>query len=140
MGGGRDQKCESSHFFFFSNETSPKGGWHSDPSVKIQFGSLSPDQQCGDVRIQLRGDAADRLPECGGLFTKTNKYFCGKPVFVNTQSQYLHCAGASWSVGPKIGMGGIYSTYAGLCPAQIKTWTYWTGSEDKPADVTISCS
>ena len=64
------------------SETLPLTGWmlgdgkqfHSDPSVKIQFGSLSPDQQCGDVRIQLRGAAADKWPKCGGLFTKTDKY------------------------------------------------------------------
>jgi len=118
-----------------------KDNWCSDPSVKIQFGSLLPNQQCGDVRIQLRGAAADKWPECGGLFTKTDKYFYGKPVFVNTQSEYLHCSGVgTWSVGSKIGEAGIRSTSAGLCPAQIKTWTYFTGSEDKPADVTISCS
>lgn len=115
--------------------------WCSDPSVKIQFGSLSPDQQCGDVRIQMRGAAADKWPKCGGLFTKTDKYFNGKPVFVNNQSLYLHSSGVgTWSVGLKIGRFYIRSTSAGLCPAQIKTWTYWTGSEDKPADVIISCS
>ena len=115
-------------------------GWHSDPSVKIKFGPQSSDEQCGDVEIQWRGDAAGEWPECGGVFTRTNKYYCGKSVFVNNNGCYLHCSGAgTWSVGEKIGETGICSTSAGLCPAQIKTWIYFNGFGYKPAQVTIRC-
>ena len=112
------------------SQTLPLTGWmwgdgkqlNSDPSVKIKFGPQSSDEQCGDVEIQVRGDAADRWPEGGGVFTRNNKYYNGKSVFVNNNEWYLHCSGdGTWLVGPKIGQSGIRSTSAGLCPAQIKT-------------------
>ena len=84
--------------------------------------------------------AADKFPEKIGVFTRTNKYYIGKSVFVNNSGWYLHSSGdGAWSVGPKIGEAGICSTLTGLWPAQIKTWTYWNGADDKPAQVTIKC-
>ena len=116
--------------------------WCSDPSVKIKFGPQSSEEQCGDVELQLDGEAADKKPKYGGVFTRTGKYYNGKSVFVNGNGKYLYSSNVgTWSVGAKIGgYISISSTSAGLCPAQIKTWTYWRGAEDKPAQVTIKCS
>ena len=72
--------------------------------VKIQFGPQSSYEQYGDVEIQLDGDAADKWPECDGMFARTDKYYNGKSVFANNNGQYLHSSGnGTLDVGEKIG-------------------------------------
>ena len=131
------------------SKTLPLTGWMfwdgkkgcSDSSIKIQLGPLSLDLQCGDMEIHLQGAVANKWPKYGGVFIRTDKHFSGKPVFINEDHQQLHSTDdGDWGIGPEIGKALIKSSSAGLCPAKIKTWSYWTGEVFLPIDSTISCS
>ena len=115
--------------------------WVHDPSIKIQYGDIPSEDQYVDIAIKLKGFIAEKKPMITGSYNRNGDYYNGKPIFVNKNGQYLHSGDdGSWWVGPQIGKYSIYSKTAGMYPAQIQTWEYWTQSGDKPAGVTITCS
>ena len=108
------------------------------PSVKIQFGPLTSDQECRNIEIHF---SSRKWLTYGGLFTKTNNFFCGKPVFINDYGQKLHSTDdGDWGIGPVLGYVLIKSSSAGLCPAKIKTWSSCSEEVFSPIDSTIECS
>ena len=112
-----------------------------DTSVKIQFGPLTSDQLCQEIEIHFHGAVAKKWLTYGGLFTTTDKYFCGKPVFINNYHQKLHSTDdGDWGIGPVLGYVLIKSSSAGLCPAKIKTWSSCSEEVFSPIDSTIECS
>ena len=122
-------------------------GWPDDPSLTITSGPLPP--LCTQYTVTATGAAARMWPSSLGVFSRTERWWNGRPVFVNNQGQLLH-HGHGWSKVDKLGYGWIIGTklgYAALqgyqshaSPISQGRWRYWTGSEYKPADVTVTGS
>ena len=130
------------------SETVPSSGWlwgdgkswHDDPSIRVTPGKLP--SLCDTIIITGKGEVTNKQPKSLGTFSKTEKWFNGKPVWINSESgYYLNSDNDSrWSVGSKIGNYGIKSSSTPINPADAHTWEYWTGSDDKPANIIITCS
>ena len=116
--------------------------WHSDPSIKITPGKLV--SVCDTITIKGDWKVVTMQPDSLGTFTRTDKWFNGKPVFINDKGWYLHSGnGGGWNVGEKIGKYFIHSKTAPLCPAKAEEWVSWTGQGSgrvKPATISVSCS
>ena len=115
--------------------------WQDDQTLTVTPGPLTLPRQ---FTVTARGAAAEVCPECQGVFTKTERWWHGKPEFVNTKGYFLSHGvnDDGWVIWTKSesnqyslrGSRGRYS------PASEKSWRYWTGSEDKPASVTVTGS
>ena len=134
-----------------SSQTPPSSGWQygdpttdsfkDDQTLTVTPGPLTLPRQ---FTVTARGAAAEVCPECQGVFTKTERWWHGKPEFVNTKGYFLSHGvnDDGWVIWTKSesnqyslrGSRGRYS------PASEKSWRYWTGSEDKPASVTVTGS
>ena len=93
-----------------------------------------------NISISATGAAARECPKSFGQFTKLDRWFNGRPLFVNNKGQYLHVSnGGYWFVSSELNEPGICSKGAPLCPGDAKNWTYWDGSKHNPASITIKC-
>ena len=114
-----------------------KGGWHDDPSLTILSGPLTPLSR--KYIVKATGAAAETHPSSLGVFTKTEKWWRGRPVFINTQGQLLYHA-ACWGIGDTFGYAALRGSQSHHSPDTERSWTYWTGSEYKSAFVTVTSS
>ena len=112
-----------------------------DPSLKIEFREFTDEDFCSKLNFTLRGSVVEKWPECGGEFMKTSKFYCGKPVYVNTHPRTVASLWDSggWSIGDKIGRSGVRSDSGGLCPTKPESWKYWDWQVQDffPADITV---
>ena len=61
------------------------------------------------------GAAAEEWPSDQGVFTKTERWWRGRPVYVNTEGQLLH-HGGTWDIGSKLGKAGLKLHLNALAP------------------------
>ena len=80
-----------------------------------------------------------------GLFMRTEKWFHGRPVYVNSNGKYLHVTrdnnkgDSYWCVGTNIGMMDyIRSTGAPLRAEESRHWVYTYSSRDR--GISIKCN
>ena len=72
--------------------------------------------------------------------TKRERWLYGRPVYVNKHGRTLH-HGGTWEIGYNLGQHSpVRGSRARDSPVNEKSWTYWTGSERKPALVTVTGS
>ena len=119
---------------------SNNGAFHDDPSLTITRGPLPPLPR--QFTVTATGAAAEKWPSYLGVFTRTERWWRGRPVFVNTQGQLLHHGGGDygWVIGRKLGIRVLRGSQSYHNPASERSWRYWTGSEYKPASVTVTGS
>ena len=112
--------------------------WIEDPTLTVTSGHLT--DICNEITISANGTAAKYYPQLLGVFKRTQKWINGRPTHKNTYSKYLYVEQGSWSLGPDFIQHGIKSTGAPLNAIDGENWRYWTGSEWKPANFSITCS
>ena len=92
--------------------------------------------------VTATGAAADACPLCLGVFTKTERWWYGRPIYGNTEGAFLrHGAGdEGWSIGDVAAYSGLRGSQGRHSPVNEDRWRYGTGSEFKPASVTVTGS
>ena len=90
--------------------------------------------------VTASGAASKEWPDYLGQFTRTQRWWRGRPVYTNTQGRLLyHSAGyEGWVIGPALGFSVLRGSQSHMNPSLETTWTYWTGTERKPASVTVT--
>jgi len=131
-----------------SSKTPPSSGWlwgdgqswHDDQTLTMTPGPLPPLPR--QYKVTLTGAAAVKWPSYQGVFTKTQRWWFGRPVYVNTEGRLLHHAPGDngWVIGDKLGKRALWGSQARHSPTEENSWEYWTGSEYKPASVTVTGS
>ena len=117
--------------------TKPEDPWAADTTLEISPGPLI--SLCDSLTVSAWGLAALQS-DCLGEFSRTNRWWLGKPVFRNRQGRLLHQSGKGWDVGPDLVLSCLQGSMTHHCPAKEENWThYWDGKNDEPASVTIYC-
>ena len=112
--------------------------WCQDPSLVITKSPMTP--LCDNVKVRIFGEAAKKWPLCQGVFTRTEMWWHGRPVFRNSDGQLLHQSPEQgWSVGAKLGFACITGSISHHCPTNERKWKYWDRSQYLPAKVDIDC-
>ena len=122
-----------------------KEPWQEDPSLIITSGPLP--SLCSQYIVSATGAAAERYPECMGVFNRTERWWLGRPVFVNTQGLLLHHGyrDFGWGIG-NLDDFALRGSRSHQSPDSERNWKYYTGTgtgesaEYKPADVTVTRS
>ena len=96
----------------------------------------------GQFTVTARGAAARVCPECLGVFTKTQRWWDGRPVYVNAEGRLLYhgTADNGWVIEEELGYAALRGSRARHSPVDENRWRYWTGLEYKPASVTVTGS
>ena len=120
--------------------TDDKDEWQADASLTITVGHLDI---CSIVKITETVQAYGNhwiVQDTLGVYTRTEKWYNGRPVYIK-DNQYLHVGNdGNWSVGDQIGSYYIKSTGAPLSPVDAKKWYYQYRNEDNPADISVKCN
>ena len=122
----------------FGWKYTPDGeGWYDDRTLAVIPGLLTLPRQ---FMVTATGAAAEKWPSYLGVFTRTERWWLGRPVYVNTEGALLHhgAGGDGWMIGDKIGYSALRGSRARHSPITEDRWSYWTGSESKPASVTVT--
>ena len=113
--------------------------WLLDPSLNIIPGPLSFLSM--KYIVTGLGDVARRWPSALGVFTRTQRWWNGRPVFENSKGWFLHHgAGVGWMIGSRIGKHELMgSTWSHHSPAGENNWKYFDfdASNFKPASISI---
>ena len=133
-----------------SSQTPPSSGWqyaddesfHDDQTLTVIPGPLLPLPR--QFNVTVTGPAARKWPTYQGPFTKTQRWWWGRPVYVNTKGRLLYHGGIGegWTIGSKLERRSLRGSLARNSPVDENSWEYWTGSgsEYKPASVTVTGS
>ena len=115
-----------------------EGTWQDDPTLTVTPGPLPP--LAREFTVTATGAAAKKWPSYQGLFTRTVRWWAGRPVYTNTEGRFLyHAAGDwGWTIGDTLGKAALRGSQARHSPASEDNWKYWTGSEWKPANVRVT--
>ena len=113
-----------------------KDSWQVDETLTVSRGPLSLPRR---FTVTVTGAAADKWPDCQGIFTRTQKWWYGRPVYINTQGRLLYHS-AHWQIGNALGSIKMEGSQPRDSPVTEDSWKYWTGTEDKPASVTVTGS
>ena len=118
------------------------GTWPDDETLTVSPGPLPPLPRLFTVRAT--GSAAYKWPSYLGVFTRTQRWWLGRPVYTNTQGRLLHHGAGDdgWVIGPALGRYVLRGSRARDSPVTEDSWRYWTGTgvEYKPASVTVTGS
>ena len=115
------------------------GRWHDDPSITVTPGPLPPLPR--QFTVTASEAAAKKYPSCFGVFTRTERWWRGRPVYVNTEGRLLHQGSDyGWSIGNKLGWTNMRGSRARDSPSDENSWRYWNGSEFIPASVNVTAS
>ena len=111
------------------------GTFHDDQTLSVTAGPLTLPRH---FTVTVTGPAAKKWPSYQGVFTRTERWWHGRPVYNNTEGRLLY-HGGTWDIGVNLGSYELAGS-PGYSPASGKSWTYYTGSERKPASVTVTAS
>ena len=125
----------------------PTSGWqyyhdkscHDDPTLTISPGPLSLARQ---LTVTATGAAAEEWPDCLGVFTRTQRWWAGRPVYTNTQGRLLHhgVGDKGWMIGPTLGMIALRGSRSHHSPVSEENWRYALKGEWKSASVRVTAS
>lgn len=90
------------------------------------------------LTVTATGAFAEKWPDYLGMFTQTQRWWNGRPVYTNKKGRVLY-HGQGWIIGPALGQYVLGGSMFSDNPADINSWIYWpgTGTELKPASVTV---
>ena len=117
------------------------GGWQDDKNLTVTPGPHPPLPK--QFKVKATGAAAEKWPEALGVFTKTQRWWFGRPMYVNKVGQLLYQGAKDfgWVIGPESGhYAALRGSRARHSPTEEDSWRYWTWSEWKPASVTVTSS
>ena len=130
-----------------SSKTPPYSGWQIvglfpgdlwfDPSVTVTNGPLP--HLASQFMVTASGGAAAKWSSLG-LFTRTERWWNGRPVFVNTHGRFLHHGFGSdgWMIGKKFRYGTLRGSQAHFSPESERNWSYAHYGAWKPASVNVT--
>ena len=131
-----------------TSQTPPTSGWkwgdgeswYFDQTLTVTPGPLPylPMQ----FMVTAMGVAAEKFPSFLGVFTRTERWWNGMPVYVNTEGRLLHHGNGDlgWMIGDKVGYYALRGSKAHHSPVSENRWCYWTGTRLKLASVTVTGS
>ena len=112
--------------------------WQSDPSLTVTPGPLPP--LPSQFTLTDTNTSAEVVvgPSYLGVYNKTDRWWDGRPVYVNSQGRFLH-HGIRWVIGSKLGVYTMSGNQSHHSPACIRSWTYVTDNliDEEPAPVKI---
>ena len=140
--------------------TPPNMGWMYNKNgtfvIDTSFTlSIAPNlpQKCKVITITSTSGAEARYPEYLGIFTRTDKYVLGRPVFVNRNGKFLkmYHGDGNWCIGDSFlnPNGKVCSPSSSICPSSkcassnnrpdvdMQSWFYVSGAGIKKEDTTI---
>ena len=134
-----------------SSKTPPTGGyWWCYPDtgaslktngLSITHGPLPP--LPGQCTLTASGAAAKKYSSFLGVFTRTERWWRGRPVYVNTEGRLLYHGADDdgWGFSFFLDDSKLKGSRGYLSPDDEDNWRYWTGSEWIPAaSLTVKCS
>ena len=131
-------------WWWYSTNTNSRGdgeNWKKDNGLSITHGPLPP--MPGQCTLTALGAVAKMYPSYLGLFTKTERWWRGKPVYVNTKGALLYHGSNDdgWGISFFLFDSKLKGSRGYLSPDDEDSWRYWTGSQWIPAaSVTVKCS
>ena len=113
--------------------------WQDDWTLTVIPGPLTLSRQ---YKVTLTGAAAEKWPTHHRVYTKTQRWWFGRPVYVNTDGVFLYHGGSGdgWTMSDTLGSRVLWGSWARHSPAEEDRWRYWTGSEYKSASITVTGS
>ena len=115
------------------------GGWYDDPTLTVTPGPLPPLPR--QLNVTAGEAATKRCPLCLGVFTKTDRWWLGRPVYVNIKGLLLHHGAGDygWGIAEQLGYFALTGSRGHLSPTEEESWRYWTG-EWNTASVSVTGS
>ena len=120
------------------------GKWNDVRTLTITPGPLTP---CRKITITGSGEIATKHDNKLGTFTPTNRWYYGRPVYINTSGKFLYSQGVyfvpSWVVGDKIGDRGVRISWYQTdynCPASCNDISTSTGFLGLTGTLSMSCT
>jgi len=112
--------------------------WNDDLSLTVTTGPLPPLPR--QFTVTATAAISSIQPSSLGVFTKTQRWWLGRPVYVNKEGRLLHHGhrDSGWMIGDKLNFYVLKGSRARHSPANEDAWRYWTGSKTRPASVTIT--
>ena len=110
--------------------------WCSDPTMLLTPGPLPP--LAAQFNVTASGAADEKWSSFLGVFSRTERWWDGRPVYVNTYGRLLHHDNPGWVIGDKLGWRALRGSRSHHSPAHKDSWRYWTGSDWRPASVTVT--
>ena len=137
----------------FTSEKLPTGGWmysdgetsQYDPSLTVTPGPLPPLPNQFIVTASGEFVGLTNSLKHLGVFDKTERWWSGRSVYVNTQGVFLY-HDESWMIADEFGYYVLRGSQFHQSPADERTWTYleetsyagYTSSKvEKPASVSV---
>ena len=121
-----------------------KKAFQDDSTLIITRGPLPPLARL--FTVTASGAASEKLPEFPGVYRRTQRWWFGRPVYTNTQGKLLYHDNSpgtfydSWVIGDALGAAVLRGSWCHHSPSSEDNWTYWTGTQWKPASVTVISS
>ena len=114
--------------------------WISDDTLSVTPGTLPPLPR--HFLVTVSGAAAEKLPSYRGLFSRTERWWMGRPVYENTVGMFLYHTARNWGwvIGNTLHGSALRGSRARISPSYEDSWTFWAGSEWKPASVIVTSS
>ena len=131
------------------SKTPPSNGWqYADPTKEPWQGDLTLTVTSGPLpplprhfTVTATGAAAEEWPNYLGVFTRTQRWWKGRPVYARLEALLYHGGGDDgWVIAPILGYAALKGSQARHSPVEEDSWRYFTGSEWKPASVTVTGS
>ena len=128
------------------NKTVPASGWwytdgeslQEDLTLTVTAGPLPPLPK--QFMVTATGATADIWPSYLGVFTRTEMWWLGRPVYFNTKGRLLFHGhnDYGWLLSPDFGSTAIRGSRAYPSPVIEDNWSYSSGGRWKPATVTVT--
>ena len=118
-------------------DTTSKVPWQDDPTLTVTPAPL-PSQ----FMVTASGAAAEKWPSYLGIFTRTQRWWNGRSVYINAEGRLLYFSDVDddWAIGDKLGWRALRGSRAHHSPVDENRWRYAAEPEDKPASVTVTGS
>ena len=74
-----------------------------------------------------------------GVYNKTERWWTGRPVYVNSKGRLMYHAKLVWTIGPEIGYYVLHGSWSHQNPACERNWKQYNdnGILSKPVSVKI---
>jgi len=105
------------------------GSWQHDGTVTISKGPLSLPRV---FTVTGTRAAAREWPECLGEFTRTQRWWAGRPVFGNGEGMLLHHGPGDygWMIGRPLNRAALRGSQSHMSPSLQTNWLYLTDDGD----------
>ena len=133
MNPTRSKDVPSSGWLFYDDKV-----WQDAPTILVTAGPLPP--LARQYKVTAIGAAAEMWADYLGVFTRSDRWWLGRPVYINTEGRFLFHGPYKdgWSIGEKLGRRGLCGSQAHHSPDAERNWRYYDEVEWKPASLTVT--